>query len=503
MVPDGSEDQTVVPQPRGDNPPVLFRVDTATVVRPAGEVVFRDVSWTFREGETWAVVGPVASGKTSLGDLVAGRLRVTAGTVEWPLVERLRATGRVVNWPSEIVARVGFKEESRLFSYTRHYYQQRFNFIEPNDDLTLDAFLRSGLTVAAEAVRFAAGRLGIAELLHLSFIKLSNGQTRRARIARALLAHPEILVLDEPFVGLDADGRREASDLLGRLAAHGVRVVLITAPDRVPDWVTHVLELTDCRVTFRGRRNSYQSPAGESTAVQPSPRIVSTDVGAPVIEMRNVNVTHGGKAILRGIDWTVRVGERWAVVGPNGSGKTTLLSLICGDHPQAYSNNVAVFGRHRGGGESIWEVKHRIGLVSPELHLYFSEPLTADRAVASGFFDVLVSRPTASEQDATIRDLFEYFGVADVAERPFARLSTGQQRIVLLIRALVKDPPLLILDEPFQVLDARTADRARAWIDERLAADRTVLFVTHNESELPRTVRRRLRLNEGAVVEMR
>jgi molybdate transport system ATP-binding protein len=220
----------------------------------------------------------------------------------------------------------------------------------------------------------------------------------------------------------------------------------------------------------------------------------------PFIELKDVNVIYGGKSILRQITWTVRAGERWAVVGPNGSGKTTLLSLLCADHPQAYSNDVRVFGRRRGNGESIWDVKRRIGLVSPEMHLYFTEPLTAERAAATGFFDVLVSRPTTPDQDVAVRRLFDHFGMAALADRPFARLSTGQQRIVLLVRALVKDPPLVILDEPFQMLDADTVARARSWIDDHLAADRTVLFVTHNEAELPWTVNRRLRLLDGSVV---
>src|SRR5262249_34700586 len=133
--------------------------------------------------------------------------------------------------------------------------------------------------------------------------------------------------------------------------------------------------------------------------------------------------------------------------------------------------------------------------------LYFSEPLTADRAAATGFFDILVSRPTTPKQDAFVRELFDYFQLADLVARPFGHLSSGQQRTVLLIRALVKDPPLLILDEPFQTLDPATAERARNWIDHRLAAARTVLFVTHNEAELPRTVTRRFRLSQGAVVE--
>jgi molybdate transport system ATP-binding protein len=475
---------------------VLFRLDRATVVRPTGETVFRDLSWEIRGGQTWAIVGPVGSGKTALTDVLLGRLRVTTGSEEWPLLDRVRAAGRTAAFPSDVIGRVAFKEESRLFSYGRHYYQQRFNFIEPDDDLTLDQYLRAGTNAPDEHLRAVTTRLRIEHLRPLSLIKLSNGQTRRARIGKALLSHPEMLILDEPFIGLDADGRREVAEMLNQLRSEGVGLVLITHPDTIPEWVTDVLELNDGRVAFSGTRAAFA--VGSAT-----PQAAETGVGErstePIIELRDVSVIHGGKTILDRVTWTVRGGERWAVLGPNGAGKTTLLSLICGDHPQAYSNDVSVFGRRRGTGESIWDVKRKVGLVSPEMHLYFSEPLTAGRAAATGFFDVLVPRPTTPEQDAAVRELFEFFEVADLAARPFARLSTGQQRIVLLIRALVKDPPLLILDEPFQVLDARTVEKARAWIDDRLAADRTVLFVTHREQELPRTVTRRLRLQDGRV----
>jgi molybdate transport system ATP-binding protein len=190
------------------------------------------------------------------------------------------------------------------------------------------------------------------------------------------------------------------------------------------------------------------------------------------------------------------------VLGPNGSGKTTLLSLLCGDHPQAYSNAVRLFGRDRGTGESIWEIKRQIGLVSPEFHLYFTEPLTAFEAAATGFFDVPSYRPTTPGQATAVSELFEHFGIAALARRRFARLSTGEQRLVLLIRALVKAAPLLILDEPFQGLDARLVGRARAWLDERLRPDQTLLFVTHHPDEIPRTVSHRLRLDAGRVAGM-
>jgi molybdate transport system ATP-binding protein len=220
----------------------------------------------------------------------------------------------------------------------------------------------------------------------------------------------------------------------------------------------------------------------------------------PVIEFDDVTVRYGDHAILDRVTWTVRRGERWAVFGPNGAGKTTLLSLVCGDHPQAYANRVRLFGRQRGSGESIWEVKTNVGLVSPELHLYFTAPLTADRVAATGFFDVLTDRPTTRDQDDTVRDLFAEFGISGLAGRPFARLSTGEQRLVLLVRALVKRPPLLVLDEPFQGLDGEAIARARRWLDDHLAPDQTLLFVTHYEEELPAGVTRRLRLDGGRVV---
>ena len=471
--------------------PLVF-LDNATVVRPGGPVVFRDLSWTAREGETWAVVGPVGSGKTTLAEVLLGKLRPESGVVGWPFLDRLRAGGRAVSWPSDVIKRVSFKEESWLFSYSRHYYQQRFNFIEPQDDLTLSAFLRSGTAATDEAVAEAARQVGVEGLLPLSLIKLSNGQVRRARIARALLTQPEMLILDEPFMGLDAAGRDEVVALLGDLIRRGLRVLLITRPDTVPGWVTNVLELKGDRRLQNAEDDAEQPPSAPS-----QPR------GAPIIELRNVNVGYDDRFILRDVSWTVRAGERWAVLGPNGSGKSTLLSLLCGDHPQAYSNDITLFGRRRGSGESIWDIKRNVGLLSPELHLYFSEPLSAAQVAATGFFDVLAYRRTTPEQDRIVRGLFDHFGVAALAERPFAQLSTGEQRLILLIRALVKAPPLLILDEPFQGLDACLIRRAQDWLDGRLRHDQTLLFVSHYPAEIPRTVEHRLLLDGGRVTEKR
>jgi molybdate transport system ATP-binding protein len=460
-------------------------LDRATVARPGGPVVLRDFSWTIRDGETWAVVGPVGSGKTTLAELLLGRLRLESGAIAWPFLDRVRASGRKVAFPSDAIQKVSFKDDSWLFSYSRHYYQQRFHFAESHEDLTLDRFLGADSPASDDAVRSMAERLGIAALLPLALIKLSNGQARRARIARSLLLDPVWLILDDPFLGLDAAGRTDVANLIESLIREKLHVLLITRRDSIPDWVTNVLELPER--SERGTRNAERETIERNAAV----------VSEPIIELNHVSVAYGDRAILDDISWTVRAGEQWAVVGPNGSGKSTLLSLLCGDHPQAYSNDVRLFGRQRGTGESIWDIKRRIGFVSPELHLHFSEPLTAAETAATGFHDVLVRRPTTPEQDATVSRIFEEFGISELADRPFSRLSTGEQRLVLLIRALVKEPPLLILDEPFQGLDEKRIEMLQNWLGGRLHADQTLLFVSHYPAEIPRTVTQWLRLEKG------
>ncbi len=507
----------------------LIRLDRVTIARAGGGVLLRDLTWAWRGGETWAVVGPVAAGKTAFAETLAGRHPVVAGTAAWPVLERARAAGRRADFPVDVVRLVPFKEESRLFSYGRHYYQERFNFTDPLDDLTAGDYLCAGTAATEAEVAAAAEELGVGGLLGHSFLTLSNGQARRLRIARALLARPELLILDDPFLGLDAAGRADVARLLGGLVAGGSRVMLICRPELVPGWVTHVLELDGLAVRRQRSRKEYPTPhlppsplAGEGRGggCQASPGPVDSpplarliphphpppqggrEQSDAVLSLRDVTVSYGGRPVLDRVTWTVRGGERWAVLGPNGSGKTTLLSLVCGDHPQAYANDVSVFGRRRGTGESIWDVKRRIGLVSPELHLYFTHPMTARAAAATGFFDVVTPRPTTPDQAAAVGRLFAEFGLADVADRPFGRLSTGQQRLVLLVRALAKGPELLILDEPFQGLDRPAVGHAKAWLDANLRPDQTLIFVTHYPEEIPASVTRLLRLDAGRVAEV-
>jgi molybdate transport system ATP-binding protein len=419
-------------------------------------------------------------------DLLAGKLIRRAGEIAWPLLTRLQQQGHAAKYPSDLVHRVAFAEESRLFSYAGHYYQQRYNFIEKDEDLLVRDYLTAGSPAPAAAVEAAAERMGVRDRLDLSFLKLSNGQTRRVRLARARLSHPQLLLLDDPSVGLDAAGRAELATILREFREDGVRLIVATTPGDEPEGITHRLELHDGRIIA----------AGPVIPPTPSPNEPNRS-HPPIVELHDVTVRYGEQTILDRVNWTVHAGERWAILGPNGSGKTTLLAMICGDHPQVYRNRVRLFGRQRGTGESIWDVKQKIGLLTPELHLYFREPLTALATVNTGWNDVVVACRVTTEQQQQSQRWLERLGLADLRDRPFARLSTGEQRLVLLARALVKQPPLLVLDEPFQALDRTTSRACRELLEQSLEPNQALLFVSHRLEDVPRTVRRTFQIQEG------
>lgn len=242
-------------------------------------------------------------------------------------------------------------------------------------------------------------------------------------------------------MGLDVEHRQHLLDVLGDLSLKSsVPVVLVLRPqDEFPSWATDVIELGNMEIQWEGKPKDYLSRRQEKKIQQQKRTVpeIDTSKNDPVVELNNVKVTYSGNPILRDITWTVRKGERWALMGPNGSGKTTLLSFLTGDHPQAYANDLSLFGRRRGTGESIWEIKQKIGLVSPEIHLYFNQQLTALDAAGTGFFDVVVPRPINDEQKQTIKKLFHEFGIESMLDRQLKDMSTGEQRVVLLVRSLV------------------------------------------------------------------
>jgi molybdate transport system ATP-binding protein len=215
--------------------------------------------------------------------------------------------------------------------------------------------------------------------------------------------------------------------------------------------------------------------------------------------MEKAHVQYGDKIILDNIDWTVKPGECWLLSGPNGAGKSTLLSLITADNPQAYANEIYLFDRKRGSGETIWDIKKRIGYLSPELLLFFENSSSVFDAVASGLFDTIgLFRQVTDQQMQLVYHWLELLGVKSIARKRLNELSQGEQRKALLARALIKNPPLLILDEPCQGLDDETEEDLIGLIDAICRkSNKTLVFVTHYANRRPACIDKFIHLEKG------
>ena len=209
-----------------------------------------------------------------------------------------------------------------------------------------------------------------------------------------------------------------------------------------------------------------------------------------VVRLNKVSIRYGERTILRDLDWTVKCGEKWALSGENGAGKSTLLSLVCADNPQSYACDITLFDRKRGSGESIWEIKKHIGYVSPEMHRAYLKNIPAIDIVASGLHDSigLYKRPKEEDREVCLFWM-DVFGVKELADRSFLQLSSGEQRLVLLARAFVKDPELLILDEPLHGLDLYNRRLVKDVIETFCRREnKTMIMVTHYKEELPECI---------------
>lgn len=475
-------------------------------VRLWDRLIFPCTSWQIREGQQWAVLGPNASGKTALARAICGELPCSAGRIH------------------RYVGRNGY-DGIGFVSFELHH---RLMARDANRDFSRFAGSASGhvysLTTAGETIQEGLAApdplhlkrmteiFGIGELLERPLRFLSNGETRKILIARALMRKPDLLILDEPFDGLDAASCQRLEAVLRDLIHSGLHLILVThRRDEIVPEISHVLCVKDCRVLSQGPKQDVLTPetlealygpehpdqeAHESPSANEKPPADLLPKSEAIIEFHNVSVRYGETLALHSLDWTMRRGENWAVLGPNGSGKTTLISLIYADNLQAYANDIRLFGKKRGSGESIWEIKRRIGLVSPHLQAGYRLDMRVFDVVVSGFFDStgLYRRPTEEQQSAAVKWI-ERLGITDLRDRIFSQLSYGERRLVIVVRALVKNPELLALDEPCQGLDPANRRQVLSLIDRiGFHAPTQILYVTHRRDEMPRCITNVLRL---------
>ena len=335
----------------------------------------------------------------------------------------------------------------------------------------------------------------IEPLLDKYVITLSSGELRKFQLTKTLFADPQLLIMDNPFIGLDAETRDQLKALLLQLAEErNIEIMLVMSKtDDIPDYVTDIKYFTEPEEI-----PAHVLPEAKREAILSLPYTDNDYDCQHVIDMKKVTIRYGERTILKDLDWTVMNGERWALSGQNGSGKSTLLSLVCADNPQSYACDITLFDRPRGSGESIWDIKKHIGYVSPEMHRSYKRNLPAIRIVASGLMDSIGLYAVPNPQDYDkCRWWLDMFGIGQLADKPFLQLSSGEQRLVLLARAFVKDPQLLILDEPLHGLDLwnrrLTKDIIETFCQRR---GKTLVMVTHYQEELPNVITNSLYLKK-------
>lgn len=448
-----------------------------------------------------AIVGGNGAGKSMLVDIIVGRHPLLGHD---PVYDFSPSTRKLV---SENIKYITFRDSYGGDNDRTYFLQQRWNQMEidPHTPIVRDkleeAFLLAGEDTASrrEVQRHIYRLFHMEHLLDKQLILLSSGELRKFKLASTLFSSPRVLIMDNPFIGLDAETRAQLRQLLEDISREqALNVVLVLSKsDDIPDFITHVINVKDMKVLPKMTREEYlsqRSPVPDKILSREKERAIlalpakETDYRADeVISMRKVSIRYGERVILRELNWTVRNGERWALSGQNGSGKSTLLSLVCADNPQAYACDITLFGRPRGTGESIWDIKRHIGYVSPELHRSYHRDIPAIKVVASGLADSvgLYVRPT-EEETRRCRFWMSIFGLEGKEDRSFLRLSSGEQRLVLLARAFVKNPELLILDEPLHGLDDINRRLVKDVIETFCRRDnKTLIEVTHYREELP------------------
>lgn len=324
---------------------------------------------------------------------------------------------------------------------------------------------------------------------------LSTGEARKVLLLQAVSSAPSLLVLDEPFDGLDRAARAELAQAISHAAEHlPVLVLGAFGPHELPfppEALSEVLLIAEGRVCFRGPPQTFlERPGGGSAHRRPAPVHLGSwyeplEPGLPLVELRAGSVRHGDRVVFEQLDLSVAQAQHTLIEGPNGSGKSSLLEMITGDHPQAYVNDLRLFGRRRGSGETVWDIKRNVGVVSPRLHRDYRVGGSVQEVLLSGLFDSIgVYQQPQPSHLARARAWLEWLELGLAPSAAFRELSFGQQRLVLIARAAIKLPPLVVMDEPTSGLDADARARALELVESLCSQQTsTVLMVTHRADE--------------------
>jgi molybdate transport system ATP-binding protein len=495
----------------------LLTIDHITV-RYLNDTIFTHLSFSAYRGRHYALVGESGSGKSALLQTIAGRFNITVGEIHYHFFDDYLRSAAISNSQftyHKLIALVESKHHFKNLSNTSDfYYQQRYNSSDSEDAATVEEYLGSVTSTRKDSkwsLENVIALLKLDDLRNEQLIKLSNGETKRLMLAAALLKNPVLLLLDNPLTGLDVKTRGEFDLIIDEITVSGITVIMATSPYEIPAAITDVLVLKNGAITQHIPRQEFDPGLfvredDEKIDNQELKALLNPDkvqtIYHQIVKMNKVHVKYDGKIILDKVDWEILPGERWALLGPNGAGKSTLLSLINGDNPQAYANDIILFDKKRGTGESIWDIKSKIGFMSPELHQYFPMDNSCLQVIESGYYDTLgLFRPSVKTKADTALRWMKALEIEKYARVLLKNIPASAQRLCLLARALIKKPDLLIFDEPCQGLDAHQQHRFKTLIDTICRESNvTLIYVTHYQQEIPDSVTKVLRLDGGKVV---
>jgi molybdate transport system ATP-binding protein len=489
---------------------------THVTVRFLNNTLFANLNFTVKKGEHWALVGESGAGKSALLQTIAGRFNITGGTIDYHFFEDfLKQHNNNEDYFTfhKLISLVESKHHFKNLSNTSEfYYQQRFNSFDSEDALTVDQYLNSVTLAPYKNIYWTFEKvitlLKLELLQDKQLIKLSNGETKRLMLAAALLKNPVLLLLDNPLTGLDIQTRKDFNSIMDEITASGITVIMATSPHEIPDAITDIAILRRGQIIDQVPKDQFNPEAfvnDENDEINQSElnALLNTSPAKTtyrcIVKMDNVHIKYGDKIILDKINWEILQGERWALLGPNGAGKSTLLSLINGDNPQAYANDIILFDKKRGTGESIWDIKSKIGFVSPELHQYFPTDNSCLQVIESGYYDTLgLFSPSQKTKSETALRWMGALEIEKYARVLLKNIPASAQRLCLLARALIKNPTLLIFDEPCQGLDHHQQHHFKTLVDTICGLSNvTLIYVTHYQHEIPDSVTKVLRLGKG------
>lgn len=462
------------------------------------------ITWQINKGEIWSIFGSNGCGKTLLTEVLCGRYLLDQGVIKYHFfgteipaeIEKARKDLH------KAIRVISFNAAYSLADFRAMYYQQRYNNSE-NDTVPSVSDLFDLSSQPSAMMEEVFGIFDIKKLMNRRLVHLSSGELRKILIARALSDNPRMLIFDNPFIGLDVDSRNHLNEIFVWLNKREIQLIfLIPSIGDMPACTTDILQMDKLAIVSIGKTrqiiNKFNIDSNLPPAIIDWQKVpCNSDAGFTVaVRMEEVDVTYDQDIICDHINWVIRNGEKWALLGPNGSGKSTLLSYIFADNPQAYAKNLTLFDRKRGTGESIWDIKKRIGFTSSELHLYYRQNISCLEIVESGFFDSIgLHHNSSEEQTAIAHYLLKILNLTHLTDKSFLKVSSGEQRRLLLARALVKNPPLLILDEPFHGMDDSNKRLCLGVVESYCAQPfKTLIYVTHHEDEIPTSVKNIFRL---------